>query len=196
MYYLFKEGLIDWHDTFLAAKVIEQPALEDQKIWNLGKSLTNQNPQFVFSMPKGAPLFDNQDTGGEYALYSSKLMTILRTTGIKFETFPAKLVTDDDNQEIDLKYEVFRLLEISDCIDQEKTSFVVLDIGQRQIKVIAQPVYTSAFLKSGILLTRIAGFERDVVIHEDLKKIMEDAGITGCDFSLRQLDSSILGDTA
>ncbi len=191
MYYLFEPKRVDWQDTMLCGKCFEQPSLEYLKIWDSISPLTGQNLQFGFSLPADVPVFDNIRTWHRYNLYSPKLMAILRNTTINFEAFPARVIVG--KQEIDAKYEVFRLLEENECLAHEKTSFNTWELGKQQIKLITQPVYTQTFLSSGILLSRIAGFKNDVVIHEDLKKVFEDQGITGCDFSLRRPDKSQLG---
>jgi hypothetical protein len=47
-------------------------------------------------------------------------------------------------------------------------------------------------MKSGKLLTRIAGHEKHVIIHKELKEIIEHENISGCKFSEQRLDESAL----
>ena len=79
-------------------------------------------------------------------------------------------------------FQVFRLFEISNCLDLTETKIKEFDLGKRHQKISVKPRYKEEFLKSGILMTRILDFERNIIIHEKVKKALEKAKITGLKF--------------
>ena len=192
MYHFFSAELVYWKDELLEALVINEPPPEYAKQWWYGGNLSLGPYEFSFSIDDQAPLLDNYRTADIFDLYSEKLISILSRTSIKYELFPAKIISKLNGEILNLDYKVFRLTEINDCLDENRSTFKVLPFGKGQIKALQHPHFTDAFLKSGKLLTRIAGYEKIVIIHEDLKKILEDEKISGCKFPERRLDEAAL----
>jgi hypothetical protein len=192
MYYFFSAKLVYWKDEVVEALVMNEPPPEYVKNWWYGEKLSLEPYEFSFSIDDQALLLDNYRTASIFDLYSEKLISILSKATIKHELFPVKLFSKVNGASLNLDHKVFRLTEINDCLDENQSTFKVLPLGRRQIKALQQPYFKDAFLKSGKLLTRIAGHEKVVIIHEDLKKLLEDEKISGCKFSERRLDESTL----
>ena len=194
MYYFFKAELVYWKDELVEALVLDEPPREYTRKWWYGENLSLGSYEFSFSIDDQAPLLDNYRTADIFDLYSEKLISILSRANVKYELFPAKIISKINGEILNLDYKVFRLTEINDCLDENRSTFKVLPSGKRkgEFKALQQPSFTDTFLKSGKLLTRIAGYEKVVIIHEDLKRIIEDENISGCKFSERRLDESVL----
>lgn len=191
MYFFFEPELVIWQDDVIHAVLLEEPPLELALRW-WDNGFLQSSYEFLFSIQAGAPLLDNNYTGPLFHLYSSKLIKILRELRISLESFPVKIFDRATDRELDLNYKVVRFTEINSCLDEDNSTYEYLSIRKRQIKMLARPVYTDSFLKSNILLTRIAGFERDVIIHQKLKKTLEDEGITGCNYAVEQFNWSAI----
>lgn len=195
MYYFFSSKLIYWQDEVVRAILTNEDEMPHEFAveWLYGRQLSTTH-EFTFSIPDGTPLLDNYLSGTWFSLYSEKLINLFRDAKIRFDLFPANIVSRNTETNLGLNYKVFRLLEISDCLDESKSIFRSYSFGKRQIRTLIQPSFTETFLKSKKMLTRIAGQEELIIIHSELKKILEDEKISGCDFALNHLDETILFD--
>lgn len=183
MYYFFAPDLVYWRNDLVQALLESHISQENQNEWWYGKSLKDST-QFRFSIRKNAPVLDNYLVNNIFDLYSESLIKILGASGARYEVFPAEFISRSDKKAIALSHKVFRLTEISDCLNEGESEFETVSFGKRQVNTLIRPVFTEEFLHSSKMLTRIKGFEKYVVIHSELKKIIEDNNITGCDFYL------------
>jgi len=148
MYHFFSAKLVYWKDELLEALVINEPPPEYAKQWWYGENLSLGPYEFSFSIDDQAPLLDNYRTADIFDLYSEKLISILSRTSIKYELFPAKIISKLNGEILNLDYKVFRLTEINDCLDENRSTFKVLPFGKGPIKALQHPHFTDAFLKS------------------------------------------------
>jgi len=94
---------------------------------------------------------------------------------IKFEAFPVTLLNRNFHA-IELEnYSVFRLLEEYPAFDMSRSI-----IGKWGIEKI---VLTSDFLKSRKMMARVSQHRSTVLIHSDLRQILDSHGITGCRYT-------------
>lgn len=187
IYYFLSNKFIFWQGETQRANLLRKPPPEFESGWEFGKSLPITY-EFHFSIKEGAQLPDNYWTGSYlYPLYSQKLISIFRDTGVIFDLFSTKMFLSNSGSIIELGYQVFRLNEITDCLDKTKSEYKIWFIGNRQMKSLIKPVFTHEFLNSNKMLTRIAGDERLIVIHSDLRKILDEEKIIGCDFKTERL---------
>ena len=183
MYYFFRPKIVYWKGNSISARFVSKNLGDLERVWWYGKPLQPIPLEFLFCIPARAPVLDNYYPGLVLDIYSAKLIEIFRNHGIHFELFPAKFIDCKTEKTLDMNHHVFRLLDISDCLDEEKTEYkTMMWVGDREVKMLTKPSFTDDFLRSGILLTRIRGNEKYVLIHESLKREIESAGISGCNF--------------
>jgi hypothetical protein len=128
----------------------------------------------IFTVNRNWPLPDNFFTGNLLNLYSTRLIEILADQGVKFETFPATLIDRKTEVALPISYEVFHLLERHPCIDKERSP------TSGPLAVAEQVVLTEECMERQKLFFRAEEASELVFIHQRLKTILEDAGITGC----------------
>jgi len=124
-------------------------------------------------------------------LYSTKLIDLIQAAGVVFETSPAVLLDKKTQQPLARSYGVFHLLEKYPAIDAAKSDMGVKSNPQEDTnaasvadwkahKTIRKLVLTEAALQAQRQLFCIEGREVIVLIHQDLKAALENAGISGC----------------
>ena len=182
MYYFFKPKMVYWHKNVISAHYLNREPGKLEPVWWYGKPLLPTSLEFEFCIPGKAPVLDNYFPGLLIDVYSERLISIFSNRGISFELFPAKFFDKKTGEALEMNHHVFRLLDISDCLDEEKTEYVGTNI-----KMLVKASFTKEFLKSGRLLTRIRGNEGSVLIHESLKSEIEAAGIFGCQFRMNKI---------
>jgi hypothetical protein len=187
MYYLFDSNLILWRDKYLFA-ISEKNIPFDENSWFTEPSLNMEDFHFRFLVDEKAPFPDNYCVDPIIQLFSTRFIEILQTQNIVFESYPAILVGKKSKKIIQKEYQVFRLTQVSDCLDLERTFFQDTPIKKRPLKMLVRPEYQKSFLNSGLLMTRISGFERQIIVHHGLKTILEREHITGCQFLTKNVD--------
>jgi hypothetical protein len=190
MYYFFKAKQVYREGELLQAIAMNEPPREYAKKWWYGEGFTFLPYKFRFSVDEQASLLDNYWTGNIWDLYSERLISIFKNAKVKYELFPVDILSRSTGKLLSSDYKIFRLTEINNCLDEDRSVYKIFSVGNRQIKALAQPFFTNEFIRSGRLLTRIAGHERYVIIHDELKTILEDENISGCRFSEKRLDES------
>lgn len=161
MFYIFKSRIIQWNNMPLQAEIRNYQLLYDQlqRAWWYGEGIPEKPDRFVFEIIDQAPLIDNYWTGTVFDLYSANLISIFGSCNINFETFSASLVHKRTLNQIEAKYEVFRLLELSDAIDEQRTSYQQIDYKNITIRKIEHLYLTDEFLKNPKPITRILNHE-------------------------------------
>lgn len=200
MYFNFQAEMIQWIDeerhhveTLQAEFLDDSRAFRDELIahrisWfsELPIPIPPAAP-LTFAVNAMAPLLDNYFAGGgSFDLFSTRLVSLLREVGVRFETFPATLVDRDTGLILTAEYELFHLLEEYAVVDElveewnakHRSDLVTSTIsgstaaGNPSAKVDAvQVAHRPMFRLEDQAL---------VVIHQNLKTILEEAGITGC----------------
>jgi hypothetical protein len=179
-YFVFESAIIAWRNSLLFAKLQggrpDFPEYEPH--WFLAQPLVKALPPFTFAIHAKAPKLDNYATGTEMDLYSIRLINLLREAGVKFETFPVTLIARKTKEVLPLHYEIFHLLEMYPAIEKQLPRGLIL---------------TEACLRSKRLLFRPEEQENLVLIHHDLKEKLEEAEITGCQYTpVQEFDNIFL----
>ena len=176
-YHVFESSILSWRNHTLWAEIQGgRPSFPEYKPhWWEAKPLESPLPHFTFMINEKAPKPDSYDTGTEFDLYSQRLVSIFRDAGIRFETFPAQIIDRKTKKPLDVTYEIFHLLEMALGIDLEKSDY---DIDSPYD--IRHLVMADERLYAGKLLFRDSKFIGLVLMREDLKDQLEQAGITGC----------------
>jgi hypothetical protein len=189
MYYLLKSELISWNGKYIRA-IPELRIPCDETIWYTEPSLKLETFRFRFLVDGKASFPDNYLVDSVIQLFSNQLINILHEYNLDFESYPAILIDQKSKKIIQKEYRVFRLIRVTDCLDLSRTEIQDFPIKKKIVKLLGQPEYQKKFLDSGILMTRIAGFESQIIIHQELKTIFERKHVTGFRFSIRNLDST------
>lgn len=184
MFYIFTSQIIQWHNVTLQAEIQNYQPLYDQlqRAWWYGESFPTKPDRFVFEISEKAPLLDNFWTGTVFNLYSTKLISILGSSNISFETFPTSLLRKKTKKPIDKKYEVFRLLEISDAIDEQRTHYQIVNSKSITLKNIKRLYLTNEFTNKPKPITRILNHAYLTIVSEEIKALIEENRISGCAF--------------
>jgi hypothetical protein len=180
MYYVFDSIFLSWRNHTLWAEIEGgRPNFPEYKpYWWDAERLVEPLPYFTFMINEKAPKPDNYQTGTEFDLYSPRLINIFREAGIKFETFPARIIDRKSKTPLAVEYEIFHLLEKGMGIDIEKSDF---DIDSPYD--IRHLVMTEESMLADRLMFRDQKFKQLVLMHEQLKRQVEEVGITGCQYT-------------
>jgi hypothetical protein len=180
MYFVFEAATIPWNNTLLYAEIQggrpDFPEYEPH--WFLAQPLVKPFPRLTFAIHAKAPKLDNYNTGTEMPLYSIRLINLLREAEVNFETFPITLIARKTKEVLPFHYELFHLLEMYPAIEKQLPRGLIL---------------TETCLRSKRLLFRAQEQMNLVLIHQDLKEKLEEAGITGCEYTpVQEFDNIFL----
>ncbi len=120
-------------------------------------------------------LVDNYATYTGFSLFSKRLVDLVREFGVKFETFPVRMVDKGENELKDMEYYVFHLLEPNlDAMDKQKSKWVDFDKG---IPILVLDLdnfeHRPMFVCNDVFLT---------LMRDDLRNEISRRGITGFSF--------------
>jgi len=170
MYFVFESAIIPWRNSLLYATIQggrpDFPEYEPH--WYLAQPLIKPLPPLTFAIHARAPKLDNYPTGTIMDLYSIRLINLLHESEVKFETFPVTIIDRKTKEVLPLHYELFHLLEMYPAIEKQLPRGLIL---------------TEACLRSKRLLFRAKEQMNLVLIHQDLKEKLEEAGIIGCHYT-------------
>ena len=175
MYFVFKSALQVWQNDIIQAKIEGHPPKSQPHWWDC-VPLTSPLPLITFTIKQNMPLIDNLFTGTIFELYSVNLVEILSEAGIHFETFPVKVVDDSTKGALGIQYRIFHLLEKYPGLDYDLSD---IDDSATEIRKL---VLRSECLKLKKLFFRVEGIEEIVLIHQELKGLLESRSITGCNY--------------
>jgi len=171
MYFVFQSQMRNWGGGLLQAVVQSSPQFEPH--WWLAQPFTLAPSSLTFTLNAKAPKPDNYFTGTlSIELYSIKLINLLIKAGVKNELLPAKIIDRKSKENLPLEYKAFHLLEIYPGWDRNQS---IVDEKLRVTKL----VLTEECLTNKRPFFRIEKLFL-ILIHEDLKKTLDNAGITGC----------------
>lgn len=184
MYYIFETEIFEWDKQSLRASIVNYSKVHTylQEQWWYGQKIDTPIPKFVFEFNESAPTPDNYWTGTLFNLYSRKLIEIFINLRIQYEVFPAKIISRETKKPLMYDYGVFRLLEVDNVIDNEKSTFVTSMIGGYSINRLRKLILLKEFSNQVKLITRIRNYENITIVHEELKNILEENNITGCSY--------------
>lgn len=177
MYFVFESELRSWKNGILQA-VLEGPLPKFEPHWWLAQPFSDPVPPLTFLVSSKSPKPDNLFTGTlSIELYTSRLVKLLEEAGVKYETFPAKIIDRKTKSELPIHYKAFHLLEIYPALDEEKSvinyqNYTIEKLVLKdKITLISRPLF------------RIKEHCGIVLIHKKLKETLEKAQITGCVFT-------------
>ena len=176
-YYVFESDTLVGTEGLLYARI--HPNRPDystiREFWHGIEPLKQDFPDITFIINEFELKPDNYNTATVFDLYSERLISLLRLMDIKFEIFPVTLL-NSNFQEIDsINYSVFRLLDEYPAFDMERSV-----IGQRGIEKI---VLTNDFLTNRKMMARVSQHRSTVLIHSNLRQILDSHGVTGCRYT-------------
>jgi hypothetical protein len=198
MYYGFKPAVIEWNNHELHAQLVGD--LQYSPGWLEDQPLQNFPTKYTFKVYDKAPLLDNYFTGASFSLYSLRLINLLEKVEIRFETFPATLIGRKNDQVVSTDYAVFHLMEVYPAVKQ---LYFIGDNGQpsleeadyKDVELALSPSDKQFLQKRKIVqkleligkaveakrpLFRLQEVETLILIHENLKTVLEEEQITGC----------------
>jgi hypothetical protein len=117
------------HDSKYYADPIDIPfSLKERFNWEttqplgVGKELVYK---FIIPDSNEKDLFF---TGTEYEIYSIRLIKLIESMGVKFQTFNAEFFSRSSGENLSIPFKVFRLLEVRDVLDVENSVINPSDI--------------------------------------------------------------------
>ncbi len=157
-YFQLQPDYIIWKEDLLLPDWLNNYtlSLELQAAW-IKEAPIESVPELTLLINTQAPILDNYQTGSNLNLYSAKLRRLIAPKRVQFETFPVKLVDQKTKQPLELDYQWFHLQETRSAL--EDTSF-------------------------SIPLFRVRENGMFVIIHKEFKAELDEAGITGCEYTL------------
>src|SRR5262245_17098522 len=204
-YYVFSRQMHIWRNRTQIAKPSDRTLRYAGRIedhwWDAVRVVPRPATALMFFVDARAPMLDNYFTGMEFDLYSSRLVQLMQDAGVQFESLPAALLDRKTRQVLPAQYEVFHLLEKCDVIDEDKSDMgdlsSVIEVTKldrikdaeriRDIFIkglsVNRLVLKELSAKPESMLFRIERRENLVLIHDDLKTILEAAEITGCQYT-------------
>jgi len=167
----------------MQAKIATKPPIPSPHWWK-GMPIFNL-PVMNFVLGSGLPSFDNLFTGTIFDIYSLRLIKILQSYDIKFETFDVNVIYSAQQTKVENEYKIFHLLENHPGLDLNES-----DVDAREIRKL---VLTKECQQLRRPLFRLSERISLVLIHSDLKNALEENNISGCqyipieDFQVRRL---------
>jgi hypothetical protein len=165
MYSTFRTAWISFRNRDLMAN-FEGSIPEYPPDWWGAKPIQKRLPHLRFTYNHKAPLLDNINTG-HLELYSARLIDIFASAGVLFETFPATIIDRRTGAVLSETHRLFHLLEMHPGLDRKKT-------------FVNKPVISAKRMQVPLPLFRDQEFKHFVLIHRDLRAILEEQNITGC----------------
>src|SRR5262245_32652587 len=198
MYYVMEPDICIFRNQELQAVPVGDTADHQMREphWWLAEPWIPPPQTLVFAINSKAPLLDNYDTGTLFDLYSMRLIRLLRDAAIRFETFPATLLDRKTKQVLSAQSEIFHMLEKQDVMDEKKSQIsdefqldhlsatdpkgedAELDQVYWDALHIRRLELTSSAARSKRLMFRVRNHEHLVLVHSDLKAMLDQAGIT------------------
>jgi hypothetical protein len=181
MYFVFEDVIQSWRGSAVRARIEGEPPMTQPHWWHC-IPLFSPLPLITFTVRQGAPLWDNMFTGTIFELYSVKLISVLSATGVRFETFPARVVYHSSRKDVETEYKIFHLLESYPCIDYN-LSEIEDDLIDGDQMIIKKLVLRNEFLQQKKQFFRLDEMRGIVLIHQELKDLIELNNIQGCRFT-------------
>ena len=170
--YFFQSLLAVKGKRTIQAKITTKPPITNPHWWE-GKPISTM-PVMKFVLGSGLPSFDNLFTGTIFDIYSSRSIKMLQDYDINFETFDVNVISGTQQTKVENEYKIFHLLENHPGLDLN-----VSDIDAREIRKL---VLTKECQQLRRPLFRLSERISLVLIHSDLKNVLEENNISGCQY--------------
>lgn len=146
------------------------------------------NAEAVAYWGEDAPLTDLPFTIPDFVLHSPHLKALLERLGLgpDIQYLPVRIKGEKTGREVGVYY-VANYLRRIPCLDLNHSIYTVFEPDwirpeqRRQIAGVLKPVLRKDAL-GGARLFRVEEYQAIVVVREDVKRAMDEAGITGCWF--------------
>lgn len=173
-YFIFKPDTIVGNNDILYAKRHPNSSSYSQirEIWRSNNQINQPFPKIKLVVDEHDVMLDNYNTGTKFELFSEKLIILLKSKNVKFESFPVELIGKESSTTLNEKYSLFRLLELYPAFDMPNTI-----IGEWGLK---KATLSNEFIESGILMARVTQHRSTTLIHKSLRTFLEANNITGC----------------
>ena len=177
----------DNEDDDSLAWIDKDPDVIRKKMYRLhdgitGKDWFPENIEFELSHDDGIKLADAIPNTALIWILSEKLRTILEEkSGAEFEFFPVK-VRDKKGHLVKKDYFVANLLETNECVDMETSDFIMDTIIKTQVDYFKTLVLDDKKVKPESKIFRLKEQTKLIIVREDLKNEILDAGCTGIVF--------------
>lgn len=132
------------------------------------------NPEF------GIELADSIPNSCNVTVVSERLRSLLASTDSEMELFPTRLRNPRGRVE-SAPYFILNVLTRHRCVDMERSEYIPA-FQPGQISDLLKPVLIESQIGTPNQVFRIGEAPRLVMVHEDLCKRIEDAGMTGVRF--------------
>jgi hypothetical protein len=151
--------------------------------WWLAQPFVTKPEVFRIILSNNAPLADNLYVSSGIDVYSETLIQLMDNFGVKFELIDTSLVFKSGLPNSESKrHKAFHLLEIEDAIDVELSDIKISKSG-KSIESIRKLVLKNDIFVRQPPMFRLAMAIDLVVINSQLKKSIEQTGLTGCLFT-------------
>ena len=167
--------------------VRKDPDVIRKKMYRLHKGISGKNwfpddVEFELAPNNGMKLADAIPNTALIWILSEKLRTILEEkSGADFEFFPVK-IRDRKGHLVKKDYFVANLLETNECVDMEKSDFIMNRIIKTQVNYFKTLVLDDKKVNPESKIFRLKEQTKLIIVREDLKNEILNAGCTGIVF--------------
>jgi hypothetical protein len=183
MYWVYEVQTFTWRNQLVHAQ-LETPPPQRAHKGDCGYGFPSPlqdapygiNLDFTFTVNPKHPHPDNYANGTGFTLFSDRLIQVMRNYQVNFESFPVRMV-DQNNRELqDLHYAIFHSLEgKKDAMDKEKSGWQ----GNPRIGIPRLVLDYDIFDQRPLFICDTLYIK---LIRDDLKKAIEQKLITGFSF--------------
>ena len=176
MLYVLSTSQEAWRGEAVPATLVTPIRASDLSDWWarwMGLDALEPAPELTLTVPSDAPLPDNLFALTVLFLYSERLIRLLRSVDIRFQSFPVRLVDKGTGAPIRQTYHAFRLLETMNCIDYDQSI-----IGQGRTPDIDKLVLKAECYDANRPMFRLERFFL-TIINPNLQTILEAEHMTG-----------------
>jgi hypothetical protein len=183
MYWIYRTQIVEIKGEIVQAQLVDpapRDLLHTYKAFGFQDPMQNQpygiDLELVFQVDPDHPKYDNYYQGAGFQLYSKRLITLMESCFVNAEIFPAKVVDKNHKELKEFDYYVFHSLEgIQPAMDELCSGWT----GDHDIGIPILVLDYSKFEQRPIF---ICNHVYVPLMRDNLKILIEDAGITGFDF--------------
>ncbi len=119
-------------------------------------------------------------TGFPGEIFSTKAFELLKAMSIEnIEPLDFEIYDPEQDETYD-NYKVVNIVGLVDCVDLDSSDLMLYADGD--IRIIEKLVLDESKIPEEMKIFRLEKFKLLIVVHDDIKKAFEAAGITGCVF--------------
>ncbi len=181
-YWIFQTNIVTWRNHPVQAKLVDPLAQNLVALYGpYGFRSETQNqpygvvPDLTYQVDPRHPHPDNYFQSAGFALYSERLIDLMKGFGVRAEIFPVKMVDKGESPLPELRYFVFHLLEgVIDAIDVERSQWTGDDTVGVPRLVLREDFDPRPMFKCDRIFLRL--------MRDDLKQEIQRRGLTGFGF--------------